>query len=82
MAVAVATQYEIGMPGCALSVDGLVALPAPTNASGLGSVRLSVGRELTSVGLTFHAQALLADAGANPFGVIVSNALSLVVGCP
>jgi hypothetical protein len=66
-----------GMPGCLLRVssEGL-RLADP----GSGFAYVSIPAEGALVDLVFHVQALLFDAAANPAGLVLSDAATLVVG--
>lgn len=63
---------SLGMTGCELLVEPTIQLPiAPSG--GAGSLILGVPNEARLLGAHFFAQALVADAGANAAGVILSN---------
>lgn len=69
----------IGMPGCTawcsadLSVGGLTT-------NGVLQTSLALGSNPSSLGTNLHSQALGLDPGANAFGGVVSNALTLTIG--
>lgn len=70
----------LGMPGCDLYVspDVLELLAASGTTA---SYTIQLPAEPTLLGLEFHQQALVLDAAAgNPFGAIVSNAGTIVIG--
>jgi len=68
-----------GMPGCELNVSPDVMLFAP-GSGGVAQVALSIPATPGLVGVTFFAQALVPEPGANPFGAVVSNAAGAMVG--
>lgn len=69
----------LGMVGCAarVSVDVAVGGPAP---AGVFTLAFPLAADPATAGTRFHLQTLALDAGANPFGAIVSNALTLTIG--
>lgn len=62
----------LGMPGCLqlVSADLLLLVPA---ASGQAQWQLPIANAPGLLGLTFHVQALVLDAGVNAFGATMTN---------
>ena len=69
----------IGMPGCfarvSLDVTGVVL-----GSGGTGSYPLVVPNLPALAGFILHCQAIVFDAAANPTGLVMSDAATLVVG--
>ena len=63
----------IGMTGCKLQVDFVLALGLP-NVGGSGAFSLPIPLDLSLLGKPLLNQALVLDAGANPAGATLSNA--------
>ena len=69
----------LGMTGCSLLVSTEQFFPV-FNFSGATTWTLSIPRDPSLLGESFFNQALVAEASANPFGVIVSNGGQAVLG--
>jgi phosphodiesterase/alkaline phosphatase D-like protein len=71
-----------GLPGCLLYHDLLYGFANPCAATGPGSARhsLAIPNSLVLLDLPVYLQAWAPDATANPGGLVVSNALELVLG--
>jgi hypothetical protein len=69
----------IGMPGCTLFVSDEVVFTV-TNQGGIATLPIAIPSAPTVPGVPFYTQAFAFDPGANPLGVIVSNAGEGVVG--
>lgn len=68
-----------GMPGCALLVSIEDAIPLPIGA-GRAAFGFAVPAEPSLLDARFHSQGLVLQLAANPAGVLLSNALTTVVG--
>lgn len=68
----------LGMPGCRLDLIPSGSTLVFCNASGTASLNFTAPTPVPFVGLTFQFQAAVIAAGANPLGVVASNALNLV----
>jgi hypothetical protein len=69
----------LGMPGCTQYVSDnatffLLALGGQTTWS------ITIPSNAGLAGVTFHLQAVVPDAGANPLGATVTNAGTAVIG--
>ena len=67
----------LGLTGCLLRVSSDIALPisgSPARAS------VPIPNDPALAGQIFHQQALVLDTGVNPFGAVLSDAVSAVVG--
>jgi hypothetical protein len=69
----------LGMPGCALlaSPDATVFVAA---AGGIATLTLTIPTTASLAGTMVYGQVAVLDPGANAFGVVTSNGLSLQVG--
>lgn len=67
------------MPGCSqhVSVDAAFLL---LGQNGIARFVLPIPNDLGLVGLRFHNQAVVLDAGANALGAVVSDAAEGVIG--
>ncbi len=68
---------SIGMPGCALRVSTDLLLPV---AGSPARATLPLPKDATLAGLRLHAQAVILDAAANALGLVLSDAVTAVVG--
>jgi hypothetical protein len=65
----------IGMPGCDLLASGEIVLTIPdTGTFGAQVWGLTLANDPRNIGRRFYNQVLILDPGANPAGLIVSNA--------
>ncbi len=66
---------HFGAPGCVINTGFLFQYPDFTNLNGNWSFppRIGIPCDARLLGAGIHFQVLVADAGANPFGFIVSN---------
>lgn len=62
-----------GATGCSLLVSILALNPLPTDANGNASVTANVPNDPALIGLEFHQQWLVLDAGSNTLGIAWSN---------
>ncbi|HEU4419739.1 MAG TPA: hypothetical protein VFT55_12440, partial [Planctomycetota bacterium] len=69
----------IGMPGCELRVSFDVA-DFQTGTANSATFSFTVPSSTTLVGFVFHQQALVLDPGTNPFGAVMSDAATVVIG--
>jgi hypothetical protein len=69
----------LGMPGCALAVSGDASVPMPA-VGGVPACTLRLPLVNAFAGLQLFAQALVADAGANAAGFVLSDAIALRLG--
>jgi phosphodiesterase/alkaline phosphatase D-like protein len=71
-----------GLPGCLLYHDLLYGFANPCAATGPASARhsLAIPNSVVLLNLPVYLQAWAPDATANPGGLVVSNALALVLG--
>ncbi|MBI5849451.1 MAG: hypothetical protein HZB39_00200 [Planctomycetes bacterium] len=69
----------IGMTGCALfaSVEASAAVPIQ---NGVASFALSVPLDPTLIGAVLFATGIAVEPGANPAGLVLSNAIKLTIG--
>ncbi len=70
----------IGMPGCALWTGSLVDLPTQTTGAGRALTVLSIPNNPSFVGERFTYQWLAADAAANAFGLVATDAVEMRIG--
>ena len=70
----------IGAPGCLIYTDAMISLATATGAAGMAQVTVDIPAEAALVGIDAHTQFLVPDAGANPFGLTVSSAVTTHVG--
>ncbi len=70
----------IGMTDCVLHVSPFVILPMDTMTSTVSSLDVSIPNMTGILGETFVLQFAVPNAGTNPFGVKLSNALALRIG--
>jgi hypothetical protein len=71
----------LGAPGCSLFVsDDAVTLV--TGSGSQAEVTIAIPSRPALLGLPFHQQALVPDAAANPFGAVMSDAMTAIVGRP
>jgi hypothetical protein len=63
----------IGMTGCTLYVRGDLVFTV-TNQGGVASLPIAIPNDPTAPGTIFYNQGFAFDQGANPLGIIVSNA--------
>jgi hypothetical protein len=69
----------LGAPGCALLTSGELVVPLPVvNGTGTWTVQVTGGPQL--VGQRFFAQGIWLEPGANPAGLVLSNAIDQRVG--
>ncbi len=69
-----------GTGGCMLLTSVELALPAMTDPTGAAGWRVRVPNIATLVGVSYFGQGLVADALANPTGIVASNGLVMTVG--
>ncbi len=62
------------MPGCALRVRSDMLLPITS-----GAANLSIAKDPALAGMVFHQQAALVDPGANSAGVVLSDAVTVLI---
>ena len=69
----------LGMTGCKLYGDQILAIPVATDAA--GSIKLQVGVPSGSGwgGVHFVGQAIIADPGANPANLVASDAVEGII---
>lgn len=67
----------LGMTGCRLRVSGdlLLGVDAAT-----GEAKLPLDKDPGLPGVRLHLQAVILEPGANPFGAVLSDAVTAVVG--
>ncbi len=70
----------LGMPGCDLLVSLDRVVPLVITPGGQANWTLNVPLNNDLCGLSFYAQGLIVDPGANALGVIVSDAIAGAVG--
>ncbi len=70
----------IGMPGCVLATQPLASLPGLTDATGTATATLAVPGSPSLVGGVVDVQWAIADALANPLGLVASHGLEAVIG--
>lgn len=70
----------LGAPSCSLFVDPLVVQAWFASPSGTAQLSQSIPASPTFLGMTLHEQVGAFDAAANPLGLVLSNALSYVIG--
>jgi hypothetical protein len=68
-----------GMPGCDLRVSVDLA-DFQSGTAGSATFSITVPSSTALVGFVFHQQALVPDPGTNPFGAVMSDATTVVVG--
>lgn len=72
---------SIGMPGCYLFVALDLLYPFFPVAQS-GNLTIAVPNQASLIGFPLHSQGTAWDFTANPFGMLTSNAMTLVVGNP
>ncbi len=68
-----------GMPGCELYASPEMTVPV-ANVGGNASLTFALPNHYIMLGLEFYSQALVLDSGANPTGVVLTNAVAGVIG--
>ncbi len=71
-----------GAPGCAVLVAPELTLSSPASSTGTARQAIAVPAVSSLAGLSFFAQWLVTDPGANPLGVALSNAGTAIIGWP
>ncbi len=69
-----------GMPGCVVLASPDLSLALATDAAGALEVPLMVPADARFLGASIHLQAWIADAAANAFGLVVTNAATATLG--
>jgi hypothetical protein len=70
-----------GLPGCTLYQDNLVpGVPCTPTAAGAAQHRIAIPNDLDLAGAHVYLQAWAPAPGANPAGVVFSNAVDLLLG--
>lgn len=76
-----ASLSALGLAGCAIHCDWLVAAPMLTSSAGTAEFRLPVPLNATYAGQNFYAQWVLSDTRVNPaFPFASSDGLKLTIG--
>ena len=70
----------IGMPGCRLHADPLVAIAGLADGAGRATQSLSVGTSTSLIGIDLYSQAIVVDPSANTLGLTTSNACAHHIG--
>ena len=70
----------IGMPGCVLFVNPVVTLSAPSSPAGDVSFPYQLPDDAGLIGAVLRVQSATIDAGANAFGLTLTNGLNIHVG--
>lgn len=70
----------VGMPGCSLYTDPMLALPVVTDASGNAALGFAVPADPNLIGADIYSQALCIDAPANAPGLTTSNGVGHRIG--
>ncbi|MBL8754347.1 MAG: hypothetical protein JNK15_13680 [Planctomycetes bacterium] len=69
----------LGMPGCTGYTSADLVTPV-VQTTGVAQHTIALPTAQTALGAALHVQVLAQDPGVNPFGGVLSSALSLVVG--
>lgn len=78
---AVVDLSGIGMTNCILRTSAILgSLPAQADGAGRGSVSLALPSDPSLAGAAFETQFAMLAIGANPLGVVVSDAMSHQIG--
>lgn len=70
----------LGAPGCQVHVDLLALAAASTDAAGVGRMPVALPTQAGLVGITFFAQWLVLEPGANSLGLVTSAGAACRVG--
>lgn len=70
---------RLGMPGCALLAAPELWLPAPAQ-NGIAAWRLGIPADAALLGTRAFGQAFASEPGANPLGVVATQAIELLLG--
>ena len=65
---------SIGMPGCKLHSSGEIQIGFTSSAAGKHQLAVTLPRTATLLGSSFHDQAFVITPGANPAGIVATNA--------
>ncbi len=68
-----------GYTGCSLLTSANVLMPMLAGFH-VGSIQLTVANDVRLVGVRFYAQAVTADARANPAGAVLSQGMAATIG--
>lgn len=70
----------LGAPGCFLHLEPFVSYPFSVGPSGALRWSITVPSQVSFAGIGFFDQAVVVAPGANPAGIVVSNALLSTIG--